>query len=1327
MTCDGQQIPQDGAAAPAGAPRPRLGARLAPLFGHLASLRAESGRFVTAMVTPPPMLSAWAGLKTSLPDLIAATVVMHLLGLALPVTLLQVYDRILANGAIDTLVMLAITVVVAVTLETVLRLVRSTIMAWTSGRFEYLSMRRAFDALLGMELGRFERNGAGGNLEAMGAVQRLKEFYAGQAFVTVVDLPFVALYLVMLGIFGGWLVLVPVLLGAVLYIVGLSEGRRLRAAIRHRAATEASRTNFVLEILAGMHTVKSLAMEALILRRFERLLERGARSDFQVAMLSAKAAGLAMLFSNLTTILVVSIGSLMVIEGDMTTGVLAACSLLAGRTISPIQAILDRWHRFQAVQLAENQLDHLLRGEGEETGGASGAPAPVAGELALDGLSLSFGERVQVLDDISLTVRPGEMVGITGENGGGKTSLLLVAAGIIPSSAGEVRIDGLPLAPSGGTPPGVAYISQRTEMYEGSILDNLTLFDPCRAERAMELSKALGIHRFVSRLPLGYDTHLGQTQDSLPRGIRQLIAIARTLAGDPRIVLMDECSTALDGAGHVALRGLLAGMKGTTTLVMVSARPSMLNLCDRVFDLTGGRLFDVTAMPAGVTRPSPAARALGPEVAAPAGWTSDEAAAADELQGLDSFDLDGPLARCLLPLLGALGWKGGARRLAEVLPHGRRRLDLVTFRNVMGNLGYSSSLVPLRGIAPEPRVLPCLLLANDGRPLVLTAVEHGVVTAHDGASGQTIRCGRTEMWGTACLFSSIEEGAQAATGGWLAGTLKRFRTLGLAVLGQSLVINLLSLGVPLFTMAVYDKIVATGDAGLLVSLLVGVLIVVFGEVTLRLLRAKAMSYVGTRVALMAASTVFRGTLMLPLQATERVGAGAHLARMRELDVFRALFADTPSAALIDLPFLLVYVAILMALGGMVWVVPVLAILLFGLMVAVFLTAGRQQLGSAARSGAKRNAFVVEALSKKRSLRCDGLEPVWSARFQGLAAEAAMAGTSTAIVNGVLGALSQATVSLAGVAAMTIGVVAVLDGAMSAGALIAAMMVVWRVLTPLQGGIWLLRRLSQARATARQIDALLAVRREGDERAMAPPPMRIKGGLTFSRVSIRYGNDVDPSLLGVSFQVAPGEVVAIVGPDGAGKSTLLNLVAGLYAPQAGSILIDDLDIRQLDPIELRKAIAYAPQVPQLFFGSIAQNLRLAHPAATNAELVRALDLAGVRHEVDALPHGIETRVGDARTGRVPAGLAQGLSLARAYLRDSPLVLLDEPVSGLDDDGDLRFRRYVESMRGRRTILVVTHRPSHLQLVDQIIVLEKGVVRLSGPAQEVRAQLAERGPS
>jgi ATP-binding cassette subfamily C protein/ATP-binding cassette subfamily C protein LapB len=359
----------------------------------------------------------------------------------------------------------------------------------------------------------------------------------------------------------------------------------------------------------------------------------------------------------------------------------------------------------------------------------------------------------------------------------------------------------------------------------------------------------------------------------------------------------------------------------------------------------------------------------------------------------------------------------------------------------------------------------------------------------------------------------------------------------------------------------------------------------------------------------------------------------------------------------------------------------------------------------------------------RAVKLDAGEKIFMNRYREMAARAAVGGFDNGMYTILVGLLGNILIVSAGMVTIAVGVLGVIDGNMTMGNLIAAMMLVWRVLSPLQTVITLIQRIETVRSSIRQIDGLMSLKPERDPRAMAAPLRNIKGRVEFSRVSLRYNNEADPALVGVSFEVLPGEVVAVTGRNGSGKSTVLKLLLGLYSAQAGSIRIDNTDLRQIDPLEMRHAIAYVPQVCNLFFGTIAQNLRLANPVATDADIRWACEMADLWDEVMAQPRGLETRVGDTSSDHLPASFVQKLSLARAYLKRSPLMLFDEPVNGLDFDGDRTFMQAVEHFRGQSTIMMVTHRPSHLKIADRILVFEAGYLRLGGPADEVRARIPQ----
>jgi len=292
--------------------------------------------------------------------------------------------------------------------------------------------------------------------------------------------------------------------------------------------------------------------------------------------------------------------------------------------------------------------------------------------------------------------------------------------------------------------------------------------------------------------------------------------------------------------------------------------------------------------------------------------------------------------------------------------------------------------------------------------------------------------------------------------------------------------------------------------------------------------------------------------------------------------------------------------------------------------------------------------------------------------------------------------------------------------MSAGALIAGMMLIWRVLGPMQTCFIMLSRLEQTQASIRQVDGLMALETERPsplEARMAPPE---QGAIVFHRVTLRYLPQSEPVLAGASFSIQPGQVVAVTGAEGAGKSSLLLLIAGLYRPQGGLVRIDGHDVRAFDPAVLRRSIGWVPQSPGLLYGTVAQNLRLARPTASDAQLREAAAEAGVLEAIEALPQGFDTRVGDNHSGRLPRSILLRIALAGALLRDAPILLLDEPVAGLDDACASAFTDVISARRGRCTIVMATHRPSHIRLADRVLRVRDGQV------EEVDQHIAPVGP-
>ena len=534
-----------------------------------------------------------SSLRESLVDIFLSSFCLNILGLVLPLSLLHTYDRILPNKSTGTMTLLLLSVMAALLLETILNYCRSFITGWIGARFEHRAACLGVERMLSTSLHEFEKEGAGIHLERVNALGTVRDFYAGQALLAVFDLPFCIVYLLLVGFLGGWTMVVPLaLLAAFIYCANVAGGK-LRKALAERTVSDDRRFNFLIEMLDGIHSVKAMSLEPQMVRRYERLQEACAQGNYDVALEGANALGISSFFNQATAIAVAAVGSIFVMRGEMTTGALAACSMLAGRALVPIQKSLGVWTRFQTFVLAHDRIEELFALPTESHGHLPPMPRAKGG-LTLKHVSFRFSEKSPlVVDDLSLEVAEGECIGIVGNNGSGKSTLLALMQGALQPGSGQVLVDGVDVNSydPASVREQIAHLPQTGVLFHGTILENLTMFRPALKEQALDTAAMLGLDDVVSTMPMGYETLVGAgANDPLPRGIRQRIVIARGLIDNPRYVLFDEANTSVDGVGDNLLRLWLERTKGKRTLVLVTPRPSLLKLADRVFNFQDGRL-----------------------------------------------------------------------------------------------------------------------------------------------------------------------------------------------------------------------------------------------------------------------------------------------------------------------------------------------------------------------------------------------------------------------------------------------------------------------------------------------------------------------------------------------------------------------------------------------------------------------------------------------------------------------------------------------------------------------------------------------------------------
>ena len=686
---------------------------------------------------------------------------------------------------------------------------------------------------------------------------------------------------------------------------------------------------------------------------------------------------------------------------------------------------------------------------------------------------------------------------------------------------------------------------------------------------------------------------------------------------------------------------------------------------------------------------------------------------------MGAFQAVSPFAACLMPLLTALGWQGDPRHIVEALPHFAADLDLDGLRNVLIELSFVTKPHDGRLDGVDPRLLPCLHVDDAGRPRVVLESIDGAVRVFDGVQRQEIQLRAAGISGTTYFIEPAEVQEEIGPRKTFLGTIvQRFSGVAMQLGLITLFNNILALGFPLFALMIYDKVIGGQSRELVAYLLAGIGLTFVFDLVLRMLRSRMLAYMGARVERLVAIATLKHLLRLPVGYTESAPIGTQLARLKEFETVREFFTGPLAGVAFDLPFLFVFLLVIAWLGGPLVLVP----LLLGLLILLLGYASQYVQSNAmqrvASSQAARHGLTVEIVSNLESIKQSGGAAIWLERYRAASAAAAVDSRRVQMVSGLLNAVSQTLMMLTGMIVLAWGAMRSTEGSMSVGALVATMALSWRALAPLQLGLTALTRLGQIRLGMAQIDRLLQLRTELSDRPGPAVVQRVfRGAVTLNRVSLRYRPDAEPALLGVDLVLRPGEMIGITGHTGSGKSTILKVMAGLYQAQAGAVLLDGLDIRQMTPHELRNAVTYAPQNRHLFHGTIAQNLRLAAPTASDDDLKAALAEAGALNEILALPDGLHTGLGDHAAARqLSTGLLQRISLARVYLRPSAVLLFDEPGQWLDELGDAALIESLQRRKGKQTIVIVTHRPSHLTFCDRVLLMENGrIVDTRSPAK------------
>ncbi|MBF0279994.1 MAG: ATP-binding cassette domain-containing protein [SAR324 cluster bacterium] len=530
-------------------------------------------------------------------DLMLVSAVINILTLALPLTLMQVYDRIIPNSGISTLTWLLIGCSVALLLEAILRVCRAFIINWMAARFEHLVGCSTVEKILASRLPDFEKDEVGVHLDRFSAVSTLRGFYAGQVFQILLDVPFAALFLLAIWYLAGGLVFFPVSIVIFYFIliyffrIGFHSSRREQITINDR------RSNFIIELLESIHLAKAMTFEEEMLRRYERLQASGADTNLKVTFWGMLPSNVGVLLSQITMFGLIGLGAMDVIGGTLTVGGLTACTLLGGRALQPIQSAAGFWLRFSDAEIAHSKLQKIATMEDEVESGSLPFPDDIEGTVELKNVSYKFySSETLLLDDVNLKVVAKETIGIMGQDSVRTTSLLCLMLGILKPESGIVLIDDFDISKwdHSNLRGRIEYLPQTGTLFNGTILENISMFDENRTAAALDAAALLKLDDHIANLPMGYETQTGsQAASFLPSGLIQRICIARALVLRPRILLFDRTNSAMDQESLEIFHSLLEYLKNKCTMVMVTNQPNLLTLADTVYEVVGDTLEDL--------------------------------------------------------------------------------------------------------------------------------------------------------------------------------------------------------------------------------------------------------------------------------------------------------------------------------------------------------------------------------------------------------------------------------------------------------------------------------------------------------------------------------------------------------------------------------------------------------------------------------------------------------------------------------------------------------------------------------------------------------------
>ncbi len=704
---------------------------------------------------------------------------------------------------------------------------------------------------------------------------------------------------------------------------------------------------------------------------------------------------------------------------------------------------------------------------------------------------------------------------------------------------------------------------------------------------------------------------------------------------------------------------------------------------------------------------------------------ADSAAQSPAVDSADSF------VEALVYITAHFGHARSAPALTAGLPVHKTGMTPKLFCTAAERAGFRARILKRAVDRIPSEVLPAVVILKNKKAMVLLEKQDkGMLRLFDPLTRQekavSVRSLKAESSGYAIYIKPEHAGdgseeSAALSRHWFWGIMLESRGLYGRVLVASVLINLFALTSPVYIMNFYNRVLPNDavETGWVLS--IGAASVFIFDFIIRTLRSYFVDLAGRRSDIVLSQRLYNQVLDMKIgQRTGSIGSFANT--LREFDSLREFFNSATMTGLVDFPFSLLFVAAIWVIAGGQMAALLLALYLLVLVVGYFMQIPvRRKVHQAMKTAEQKHGLLVETISGLETIRGAGGEGALRAAYSHSAARSAESGQASRFYSGLSVNFSTLIQQVSVVFLVMLGMYLIKDKEMSVGALMACVLLSSRAIAPIGMVASLVNKYHHAKSAYRALDGVmrLPVERPPERKFLHRP--ELKGAFTFQGVEFSYPRTGRPVLEKVNLRIAPGDHVAIVGRIGSGKSSLIKLLVSFYEPTRGVILADETDMRQIDPADLRRNIAYMGQDSALLSGTVRENIVMGCPHATDQAVLKAAELAGVHDFIRRHPMGYDAPVGERGEG-LSGGQRQSVALARALLMDVPVLIMDEPTNSMDAATEERVLKGLEEHAQNKTLVLVTHKPALLRLVNRIVVMENGAVILDGPRDQVLAALA-----